>query len=77
MDRDYEGNETQALALMQGLVLVIPPKKNRKTPWIYDVETYKRRNEIGRFFIVSSVFASFLLSTTSLILFIFPFLLWL
>ena len=27
MDRAYEDNETQALALMQGLVPVVPPKK--------------------------------------------------
>lgn len=51
MDRAYEDNETQALALMQGLVPVVPPKKNRKTPWQYDSELYKRRNEVERFFL--------------------------
>ena len=38
MDRAYEDNETRALALMQGLIPVVPPKKNRKTPWQYDTE---------------------------------------
>ena len=52
MDRAYEDNETQALALMQGLVPVVPPKKNRKTPWQYDSELYKRRNEVERFFLL-------------------------
>ena len=51
MGRAYEDNETQALALMQGLVPVVPPKKNRKTPWQYDSELYKRRNEVERFFL--------------------------
>ena len=51
MDRAYEDNETQTLALMQGLVPVIPPKKNRKKPWQYNSEFYKRRNEVERFFL--------------------------
>ena len=51
MDRAYEDNETRALALMQGLIPVVPPKKNRKTPWQYDAELYKRRNEVERFFL--------------------------
>ncbi|MDE7400404.1 MAG: transposase, partial [Oscillospiraceae bacterium] len=29
---------------------VVPPKKNRKAPWEYDKELYKRRNEIERYF---------------------------
>jgi hypothetical protein len=28
----------------------VPPKKNRKHPWKYDKELYKRRNEVGRMF---------------------------
>jgi transposase len=28
---------------------VVPPKKNRKEPWEYDTELYKRRNEVERF----------------------------
>lgn len=51
MDRAYEDNETRALALMQGLIPVVPPKKNRKTPWQYDAQLYKCRNEVERFFL--------------------------
>ena len=51
MDRAYEDNETRSLALMQGLIPVVPPKKNRKAPWQYDAKLYKRRNEVERFFL--------------------------
>ena len=51
MDRAYEDNETRALALMQRLNPVVPPKGNRKAPWQYDAELYKRRNEVERFFL--------------------------
>jgi len=27
----------------------VPPKSNRKNPWEYDKELYKRRNEIERY----------------------------
>ena len=50
MDRAYEGNETLQLALELGFVPVVPPKKNRLTPWEYDREMYKRRNEVERLF---------------------------
>jgi len=29
---------------------IVPPKSNRTTPWDYDKELYKRRNEVERFF---------------------------
>ena len=51
MDRAYEDDKTRALALKRGLFLLVPPKKNRKTPWKYDTELYKHRNEIERFFL--------------------------
>ena len=51
MDRAYEDNETKSLALMQELISVVPPKKNRKIPWKYDSEHYKRRNEVECFFL--------------------------
>ena len=51
MDRAYEGDETRAKALEKGFVPVVPPKKNRKDPWEYDAERYKRRNEIERNFL--------------------------
>lgn len=71
MDRAYEDNETQALARMQGLIPVVPPKKNRKTPWQYDAELYKRRNDVERFFFALSAFAEFLLVMINLMLSIF------
>ena len=49
MDRAYEDDKTRALVIKQGLIPVIPPKKNRNTPWDYDTVLYKRRNEIERF----------------------------
>lgn len=50
MDRAYEGDETRALAISLGYNPVVPPKKNRKEPWEYDEELYKKRNEVERFF---------------------------
>ena len=49
MDRAYEGDSMQEKAIEEGYVPVVPPKKNRKEPWEYDQELYKRRNEIERF----------------------------
>jgi len=50
MDRAYEGDETRQLAFDLGFNPVVPPKANRVTPWEYDREMYKRRNEIERLF---------------------------
>ena len=50
MDRAYEGDETRALAISLGYIPVVPPKNNRKEPWDYDKELYKKRNEVERFF---------------------------
>ena len=50
MDRAYEGNETRQLALDLGFIPVVPPKTTRISPWEYDREMYKRRNEIERLF---------------------------
>ena len=50
MDRAYEDNLTQYTAQMLRLEPVVPPKKNRKDPWEYDRELYKKRNEIERLF---------------------------
>ena len=50
MDRAYEGNETRQLALALGFVPVVPPLITRVSPWVYDREMYKRRNEIERLF---------------------------
>ena len=50
MDKAYEGDETRELASQNGHEPIVPPKKNRKEPWQYDKETYKRRNVVERFF---------------------------
>ena len=51
MDKAYEDEETRNIALLQGFIPVVPPKINRKEPWEYDKELYKRRNEVERFFL--------------------------
>lgn len=50
MDRAYEGAPTRELAESLGFKPVVPPRKNRKQPWEYDRELYKKRNEIERLF---------------------------
>ena len=50
MDRAFEDEKTRKLAKKQGFLPTVPPKKNRKVPWEYDKELYKKRNEIERFF---------------------------
>ena len=50
MDKAYEGAETRALAEIMGYMPVVPPKSNRKDPWEYDKELYKRRNVVERLF---------------------------
>jgi transposase len=49
MDKAYEGDNMRKIAEEQGFTVVVPPKSNRKEPWKYDKEMYKRRNEIERF----------------------------
>ena len=50
MDRAYEGKEVRDTVEEQGLISVVPPKKNRKEPWQYDKTKYKKRNYIERLF---------------------------
>ena len=50
MDRAYEGDKTRAAVALAGFIPVVPPKTNRKKPWEYDRELYKRRNEVERSF---------------------------
>lgn len=50
MDRAYEDDQTRYIAQQLYFTPVVPPKKNRKTPWEYDKELYKQRNEIERLF---------------------------
>ena len=50
MDRAYEDDYTRYIAQQLYFVPVVPPKKNRKVPWQYDKELYKKRNEVERLF---------------------------
>lgn len=50
MDKAYEGDETRQLVLELEMTPVVPPKSNRLTPWEYDREMYKKRNEVERLF---------------------------
>lgn len=51
MDRAYEGDKTRLLAINRGYIPVVPPQRNRKSPWEYDRKLYKRRNTVERFFL--------------------------
>ena len=50
MDRAYESDETRQLVLEMNMIPVVPPKSNRREPWDYDRELYKKRNQIERLF---------------------------
>ena len=50
MDRAYEDDHTRLTAQLLGFDPVVPPKKNRLNPWLYDKDLYKQRNEIERLF---------------------------
>ena len=50
MDRAHEDDATRQLVRARGFRPVVPPKRNRRAPWQYDKELYKRRNEIERLF---------------------------
>ena len=50
IDRAYEDDYTRYIAQTLNFKPVVPPKSNRKNPWHYDKELYKRRNEIERLF---------------------------
>ncbi len=46
MYQAHEDDETHWLAADLGFTPVAPPKSNRVTPWEYDRELYRRRNEV-------------------------------
>ena len=50
MDKAYEGDETRQLVFDLGMEPVVPPKSNRVSPWEYDRELYKKRNQVERLF---------------------------
>jgi transposase len=50
MDKAYESAETRTLVVALNMTPVVPPKSNRREPWDYDKELYKRRNIVERLF---------------------------
>ena len=50
MDKAFEDDLTRYTAQTLNFSPVVPPKVNRKIPWVYDKILYKRRNEIERLF---------------------------
>jgi transposase len=50
MDRAYEYNRTRKVAGKLGFALTVPPKRSRRKTWAYDLELYKERSGIERFF---------------------------
>ncbi len=51
MDKAYESNKTLALTKDHEFNAVIPPKKNRKSPWSCGKHLYKQRNNIEQYFL--------------------------
>ena len=50
LDKAYGTKEIRTYLHEQSARYTIPPKVNTKQPWLFDKETYKRRNVIERFF---------------------------
>jgi transposase len=50
MDRAYQDNATREMAVSMGFIPVVPPNPQRKQPWEYDRQLYRRRNEVERLF---------------------------
>ena len=51
MDRAYKDDKTIALGKDHVFHALVPPKNNRKFPWLYDKQLYKQRNIIERYFL--------------------------
>lgn len=49
-DKGYDADHLCGRIAATGTQVVIPPKRNRKSPRVYDGELYKERNRIERFF---------------------------
>lgn len=49
-DKGYDSDAVIALIEGRGMLAVIPAKSNRKNPRDLDVELYKERNQVERFF---------------------------
>jgi transposase len=50
-DKGYDSNAIVQQAIMQGMIPVIPPKKNRKDQREYDAELYKLRHLVENAFL--------------------------
>ncbi|WP_227665247.1 IS5 family transposase [Magnetococcus marinus] len=50
-DRGYDSDAIVEQACEQGMKPVIPPRKNRKTPRVYDVDLYKIRHLVENAFL--------------------------
>ena len=51
MDRAYKDDKTIALGKDHVFHALVPPKNNRKFPWLYDKQLYKQRNIIEQYFL--------------------------
>lgn len=49
-DKGYDGDAVRQALLLQGILPVIPPKSNRKSPAKCDCRAYKDCNRIERIF---------------------------
>ena len=47
---NYAGDNTRFLAQSLNFKPIVPPKSNRKSPWIFDKVLYKSRNKVERLF---------------------------
>jgi len=50
MNKGYDSDQIRQDLQSRELVPVIPPKRNRKKPIIYDTEQYQLREQVERFF---------------------------
>ena len=71
MDKAYEGDDTRFLAQSLNFKPIVPPKSNRKSPWIFDKVFINRATKSNVFFEKLSVLDVFLLAMTNSILFSF------
>jgi transposase len=49
-DKGYDGDRFRENLLMRGILPIIPPRSNRKTPAHPDYRRYKDRNRVERMF---------------------------
>ena len=50
MDKGYDSDQIRQRLREQEVTPIIPPKRNRKKPIIYDPEQYQLREKVERFF---------------------------